>query len=186
MLCASRKLLIYYAFRSLSQSVSLSQELSSARSRNGSMSSHGTSSSISFSRSQSRPNLSISLPSVNVTASERSVSSLEKEIMRLQEVLKERETEITVLEESLREKDRAAALSNLERSPSTESPRTPVPVNGNGNGHVHGDAIPILSLSPKTLSQFKQLRHSIDMHALGRGTPSDADESLERLNELMR
>ncbi|KAI0928992.1 hypothetical protein AcV5_006383 [Taiwanofungus camphoratus] len=172
--------------RSLSQSVSLSQELSSARSRNGSMSSHGTSSSISFSRSQSRPNLSISLPSVNVTASERSVSSLEKEIMRLQEVLKERETEITVLEESLREKDRAAALSNLERSPSTESPRTPVPVNGNGNGHVHGDAIPILSLSPKTLSQFKQLRHSIDMHALGRGTPSDADESLERLNELMR
>jgi hypothetical protein len=37
-----------------------------------------------------------------VPSQERSAVSLEKEIMRLQEVLRERETEISVLEESLK------------------------------------------------------------------------------------
>ncbi|KZT09755.1 kinesin [Laetiporus sulphureus 93-53] len=166
--------------RSLSQSVSLSQELSSARSRKASISSHGTSSSISLSlsRPQSRLNLSVSLPSINVPSNERSVASLEKEIMRLQEVLQEREAEISALETSLKEKDRAAALASLSQTPS-DAPTTPV--NGLGSPELS------LNLSPKTMAQFKQLRHSLHIQVSDTGsTLPDVDESLERLNELMR
>lgn len=154
--------------RSVSQSVSLSQELSSARSRKASTSSHGTSSSLSLSPS-SRPSLSLL-----VNPNERSVQSLEHEIMRLQEVLKEREAEITALEQSLKERD-----SSLT-PPAQGSPDTPsTPVNGDT-----GPTSPELHLSPKTRSQFQELRNSLDQPD---GLPaSDADESLERLNELMR
>ncbi|CAL1705613.1 unnamed protein product [Somion occarium] len=179
--------------RSLSQSVSLSQELSSARSRKASISSHGTSSSVSHSpshsHSHSRPNLSISL---GVNPNERSVSSLEQEIMRLQEVLKERETEITALESSLRESEARGRATS--RSSSSHSPVTPVngaqpPLYVNGgdvtpNGESNGDAT--LHLSPKTMSQFQALRRSMDSSHSQETPVSDPDESLDRLNELMR
>ncbi|KAI0372992.1 kinesin [Pilatotrama ljubarskyi] len=158
--------------RSLSQSVSLSQELSSARSRKASTSSHGTSSSISHSPGHSRPNLSISLPSVAVSPSERSVASLEEEIMRLQDVLKEREAEISVLEASLREKELNDAPSSLaaelQRSPS------------------QSDNDDYLHLSPKTINRFTEIRKSLDLRHANQYTVSDVDESLERLNEVMR
>lgn len=160
--------------RSLSQSLSLSQELSSARSRKTSGSSHGTSSSVSYSPSHNRPNLSISMSSINVNANERSVQSLEKEIMRLQEVLKERETEITSLETTLKEQEGRGRSGN--RTPSSASPGTP----------INGD--PALHLSPKTMSQFQALRRSLDLslYQSGNGAVPENDESLDRLNELMR
>ncbi|KAH0830717.1 kinesin-domain-containing protein [Lanmaoa asiatica] len=86
---------------SLSPSLSLSQELSSARSRKMSNSSHGTSSSVSH--SPCPPNFTFSVPGHNgntTLTEQRSASSMEKEIMRLQEVLKEREAEISALEGS--------------------------------------------------------------------------------------
>ncbi|OJT12017.1 Kinesin-like protein KIF21A [Trametes pubescens] len=158
--------------RSLSQSVSLSQELSSARSRKASTSSHGTSSSISQSPGHSRPNLSISLPSVTVSPTERSVTSLEEEIMRLQDVLKEREAEISVLESSLKEKAEpnghpSSLAAELERSPTMS----------HHDDYVH--------LSPKTINHFSEIRKSLDLHHVNQYTVSDVDESLVRLNELM-
>ncbi|KAJ2989604.1 hypothetical protein NUW54_g8731 [Trametes sanguinea] len=157
--------------RSLSQSVSLSQELSSARSRKASTSSHGTSSSISQSPGHSRPNLSISLPSVAVSPTERSVASYEEEIMRLQDVLKEREAEIAALEIRVKNETNGygdSLAAELQRSPSET----------NGNEFVH--------LSPKTINHFSEIRKSLDLHHANQYTVSDVDESLVRLNELMR
>lgn len=110
----------------------------------------------------SRPTLSL-----HVNPNERSVHSLEQEIMRLQEVLKERETEIAGLEDSLREKSRRPAIS---AETSSDASLLATPENGEEN------------LSPKTINQFQELRHSLDDLV----SPTDADESLERLNELMR
>ena len=173
--------------RSLSQSQSLSQELSSARSRKASFSSAGGSShspssshSISYTHSYSnslqvlglRPNLSLSTPTLS-PGHERSVSSLEKEIMRLQEVLKEREAEITLLEESFK---------------GTQQYEKPV-VNGIANDQDRSEmnGNPAESLSPKTLYQFDNIRKTMENgngHAETASSYSD-DESLERLNELM-
>lgn len=98
--------------------------------------------------------------------------------MRLQEVLQERETEITALETSLKEKDRAAALANLSRTPPADVTSTPI----NGHGPE-----PSLNLSPKTMMRFKDLRHSLHVQVTEHGLPaSDVDENLDRLNELMR
>ena len=36
------------------------------------------------------------------------------------------------------------------------------------------------------MSQFSQIRKSLDLHFVNQYTDSDVDESLERLNELMR
>ncbi|KAI0636643.1 kinesin [Trametes polyzona] len=160
--------------RSLSQSVSLSQELSSARSRKASTSSHGTSSSVSHSPGHSRPNLSISLPSVAVSPTERSVASLEEEIMRLQDVLKEREAEISALEASLKEKN---DVNGNPSSLAAELQRSPSMSNGDDD-YVH--------LSPKTINHFTEIRKSLDLHHANQYTVSDVDESLVRLNELMR
>ncbi|THU88609.1 kinesin [Dendrothele bispora CBS 962.96] len=178
--------------RSLSQSQSLSQELSSVRSRKTSSSSHGTSSSHSPSHSHStstlnslmgsRPNLSISLPpNGSVSPSERSAVSLEKEIMRLQEVLKEREAEISTLESSLKE-SREAQIRSLSRDDKV----TPLP---------NGDVSPEAYLSPQTRNQFDNIRRSMIL-VNGNGHTreesdtnggSDTDDSLvvDRLNELM-
>lgn len=87
--------------------------------------------------------------------------------MRLQEVLKEREAEITALETSLKEKDNAPLTPG---QPSPDSPSTP----------INGEPSPSAFFSPKTKSQFQELQRSLDH------TVSDPDESLERLNELMR
>lgn len=176
--------------RSLSQSLSLSQELSSARSRKASFS---TSSSHSPSHSHSnsapfaspRPNLSISLPASN----ERSVASLESEIMRLQDVLKEREAEIAALEISLREKPKVpsgspTSIDDIDTPPSTP-PNDVLP---------NGDQSLASYLTPKTMGQFENIRRSMELngrdHLFDNGSEvasnvSEMDESLDRLNELM-
>ncbi|KIJ69148.1 hypothetical protein HYDPIDRAFT_105719 [Hydnomerulius pinastri MD-312] len=164
--------------QSLSPSVSLSQELSSARSRKMSGSSHGTSSSVSHSPSH-RPNLSISLTSLNGTTTpteQRSALSMEKEIMRLQEVLKEREAEISTLETSLKEKEETAPLPPVPEAKPSED--------------VDDLAV---HLSPTTMQKFNAVRKSMELHhgvlpaANGASADADADvdESLDRLNELM-
>ncbi|KAJ3567010.1 hypothetical protein NP233_g6634 [Leucocoprinus birnbaumii] len=168
--------------RSLSQSVSLSQELSSVHLRKASSSSHASSlhspsSSHSLHSSPSRPNLSISLaPTAN--GQERSISSLEKEIMRLQEVLKERETEIRGLEESLKE-TQAIQAASLDKT----AVATPLEKEGMDPGAA--------GLSPKTLNHFDHIKQSMVngngqiAHSDHSSNHSESDESLERLNELM-
>jgi kinesin family protein 4/21/27 len=134
-----------------------------------------------------RPNLSISLPSLSPTlqGNERSVSSLEKEIMRLQEVLKDREAEISSLEASLKESEQARA----PQTPTMESKA--MAVNG-VNGHVVNGIEDVLlnaTLSPRTLNQFDHIRKTMEgnghaVHPEGSSVASE-DDSLERLNELM-
>jgi predicted RNase H-like nuclease (RuvC/YqgF family) len=160
--------------RSLSQSQSLSQELSSARSRKASTSSHGTNGSMSNSPSRSKPNLSISLSAGAISPNERSVSSLEKEIMRLQEVLHQREAEITILEGSLKEKERTPASSPL--------PRT-------AEEHLEDDIEVNSHLSPQIMNKFDEIRRGMVLPN-GHAEPKeesipDSDASLQRLNELM-
>ncbi|KAJ7790683.1 hypothetical protein B0H14DRAFT_2242337, partial [Mycena olivaceomarginata] len=196
---------------SLSQSQSLSQELFSVHSCKASFStsngSHSPSTlhSLPF-LSPHRPNLSISLPNrapSPIHPNECSVHSLEKEIMRLQEVLKERETEIAALEGSLKESKVAiapAAQWCQWRRPRSAVPPPPVdPITPQTMAGVDGHANP--NLSPKTISQFDNIRRSMShepphkqSHSItdsesdinGRSSVfSDPDESLERLNELM-
>lgn len=171
--------------RSLSQSQSLSQELSSVHSRKPS-SSASSSHSRSNSQSISHP-ISHSIlrptPPTPITG-ERSVSSLEKEIMRLQEVLREREAEITALEQSLEEsqqKDRPMAH--------------PIIVNGVDGKIVHvEDAAGATNveladaLTPRTLDRFDGIRKTMENGQNGHADTASSqneDESLERLNELM-
>ncbi|KAK0482548.1 kinesin domain-containing protein [Armillaria novae-zelandiae] len=191
--------------RSQSQSQSLSQELSSVHSRKtsfSSLSSHSHSHSRSNSNStstlnsllqSSRPNLSISVPNGVSNHAERSVSSLEMEIMRLQDVLKERESEISVLENSLKQSrdDQSAASSPALATPADEISETlSTKVNGTS---------PSIHLSPKTMGHFDHIRRSMENangHSIvdlpdsesernGSSVISESDESLERLNELM-
>jgi hypothetical protein len=103
------------------------------------------------------------------------VASLENEIMRLQEVLKEREIEISALEASLQ--DNSSALS------SSKEP---------GSLVKEGEAASIAYLSPKTLTYFDDIRktminghdHPTDESEENKAA-SEVDESLDRLNELM-
>ncbi|KAJ7461530.1 kinesin [Mycena latifolia] len=189
--------------RSLSQSQSLSQELSSVHSRKTSFSTSSSSHSPSNSHSSPflapypRPNLSISLPnsaSSPVNPNERSVHSLEKEIMRLQEVLKDREAEIVVLEGSLKE-SKTAATNGVGVAHSVPSPPAKDPITPPTTAGVNGNANP-LHLSPKTISQFDNIRRSMSHEPAsvtdseselngGSSVFSEQDESLERLNELM-
>ncbi|KAK7040891.1 hypothetical protein VNI00_009487 [Paramarasmius palmivorus] len=199
--------------RSLSQSQSLSQELSSARSRKTSSSSHGTGSSHSPSHSTStslingermgsRPNLSISLPlngsATNVSSPyERSAASLEKEIMRLQDVLKEREAEISSLEQSLRESKGEATASSVSAATSatdatpTETTVTTPDVEHTPAVKENGHALPEVFLSPQTMHQFDNIRRSMELNGHsepstdGMAPESMTDEGLDRLNELM-
>lgn len=162
--------------QSLSPSVSLSQELSLARSRRISGSSHGTSSPISQSPSIHHSNLSISLSSPNgggTPTEHRSVVSMEREIMRLQEVLKEREAEISALEISLKEK---------EQTLSTIIPSVATPSDGVVDPSTH--------LSPTTAQKFEAICKSMALHGVsplpnGASPDTEVDESLDRLNELM-
>lgn len=218
--------------RSLSQSQSLSQELSLAKSRKPSFSSsHGSNSPISHSPSSSfssRPALSISVPHStsllngasgvggSISGNGKSAASLEKEIMRLQDVLKERENEIAVLEESLKAMESKAddfptpvpaARANgsaiappLLRIESGESEEFVTPImdhpdyedTSGRSTPVSSSPIPPADLSPKTMNQFKAIRRSLDFSGLikfdGEDSiqPSGQDGLLERLNELMR
>jgi kinesin family protein 4/21/27 len=161
--------------QSLPQSLSLSQEFSSVRSREASISSHGSSSSVSHSPSH-RPNLSISLSNitgVTTPTDQRSAVSMEKEIMRLQEVLREREAEISTLESSLKEKEQAAPTLIESHAPQST------------------EADELTHLSPKTIQKFDAVRKSMRLHHdlipdVDSDAPdNDVDESLDRLNELM-
>ncbi|KAJ3828818.1 kinesin domain-containing protein [Lentinula raphanica] len=182
--------------RSLSQSQSLSQELSSARSRKHSSStasSHSPSNSHSATLSP-RPNLSISLPNglTNIVPAERSAVSLEKEIMRLQEVLKEREAEISALEISLLKANQTESPASSSSDQFRDSKLELV------NGHDDSSPTPESFLSPQTINKFEHIRRSMQFHSengnaqrdhdsisASDSTVSDTDESLDRLNELM-
>lgn len=168
-------------------------------SRKTSLSSHGTSSSHSPSNSSSfngslhRPALSISLPTLSPTigGNERSVSSLSQEIIRLQDVLREREAEITELEASLKESQRAALEADIAASTPDEEPL----VNGSSllNGTLtNGQDAALVSgtLSPRTIDQFDHIRKTMGGNGRmsfseGASSVMSEDDSLERLNELM-
>lgn len=99
--------------------------------------------------------------------------------MRLQEVLKEREAEISVLEESLKENQKEQTVVATPLDKSLEDAPPPIS-NGHASGGIH--------LSPKTLGQFDHIRQSMEnSHDVdgSERTVSDPDESLDRLNELM-
>lgn len=161
--------------QSLLPSVSLSQELSLARSRRISGSSHGTSSPIPQSPSphHSTPSISLSSPNGGSTPTEhRSIVSMEREIMRLQEVLKEREAEIIALEVSLKEKEQISAVAPSVTTVSTDA------------------TDPSTHLSPTTAQKFEAIRKSMALHGVsplpnGASPDTEVDESLDRLNELM-
>ena len=120
------------------------------------------------------------MPSLSSPIRERSISSLENEIMRLQEVLKDREAEISLLEASLKESQQdkrpsSPGLSGIEDD-----------VREVEDEHFNLDS----TLSPKTLNRFDHIRKTMEGtngHAIytETGTPNPEDESLERLNELM-
>jgi kinesin family protein 4/21/27 len=117
------------------------------------------------------------MPSLNLSPThERSIPSLEQEIMRLQEVLKDREREISLLEESLKE-------SQQDKQPSSAGS------DSNPDDVCEVDEEPLITdamLSPKTLNQFDHIRKTMEGangHTVYAEIPED--ESLERLNELM-
>ncbi|KAF8584073.1 kinesin [Ramaria rubella] len=163
--------------RSLSQSQSLSQELSSARLHRPSVTGRPDSLAIPsptlLSPPLPRPNLSLQVPGAESPGGERSAASLEKEIMRLQEVLKEREAEISSLEQSLKERPPKPTAVVQEISEAEDD-------NEIADSNLK-------DLSPKTLKQFKTLRRLSRRLSLQKATepPEDTSETLDRLNELM-
>lgn len=139
-----------------------------------------------------RPNLSISLPNglTNIVPAERSAVSLEKEIMRLQEVLKEREAEISTLEHSL-----LKATQTESSASSTSDQLRDLKLELDND---HDEPAPESFLSPQTINKFAHIRRSMQFHSENGNSQrdhdsnsasdsmlSDTDDSLDRLNELM-
>ena len=87
--------------------------------------------------------------------------------MRLQEVLKERETEISMLEESLRRASQDGLNPLL----------------------AHGTLADEMVLSPTTTTNFAEVRRRVEKkrshNVTSSMSSSEPDDSLERLNELM-
>ena len=133
--------------------------------------------------------------------------------MRLQDVLKEREAEIALLEESLHvaESKTHHAPTNIKTNGSVVAPPLLHIESGDGDSEFmtpiedhtgHGDRsgrstpvssspIPSVNLSPKMMNQFKAIRSSLDPGGLTRSDGDSAsslgqDNLLERLNKLMR
>lgn len=174
--------------RSQSQSPSLSQELSSARTPKHSLTASNGMNGISISPGSTSsfsgpatPKLSLlasstisSAPQTPAEERGRSVQSLEKEIMRLQEVLNEREAEITALEGSIKELKKP--------KPAKKEGEEDVDAATDG-GHPGG------RLSPTIMKRFARLRHSLIIEHPPKfpdtDTPEDS-ETLNRLDELMR
>jgi kinesin family protein 4/21/27 len=97
--------------------------------------------------------------------------------MRLQDVLKEREQEIAHLEISLKEKETVApTTSSLQEATSTHT--------------ADGLENPSVFLSPRTINQFDEIKTVLQHGSGSEGgditSNSESDESLDRLNELMR
>jgi predicted nuclease with TOPRIM domain len=176
--------------RSLSPSQSLSQELSSARTPKLSLTGNPNGLGSPQIGSATTPKLSLLVPpstsgtltpSPSTPTDGRTVQSLEKEIMRLQEVLKERETEIGALETTLKELKNPApkktALHDVEENDEEEMLEM-----SSQSGVERG------KLSPTTLGKFAKLRRSLIIEHPPRfdDGPSAESETLDRLNELMR
>ncbi|KAG9045448.1 hypothetical protein FS837_006291 [Tulasnella sp. UAMH 9824] len=167
-----------------SQSQSLSQELSLARlPRDASWPSLGGESLLSPTLAPKSPmRMSLQLP-----GEKRSVESMEKEIMRLQEVLKEREAEITVLEKSLDTFERSR--STRANSPSHKTSSDVLDERdelaeeaNNAQGSPNGER----ALSPSTRGQFEELKKSLEHDPSLQSGLDGGEDSLDRLNELMR
>jgi kinesin family protein 4/21/27 len=141
----------------------------------------------------------------------KSAASLEKEIMRLQDVLKEREAEIALLEESLKAAESKAndfpapvaadAKANgfaiappLLRIEPGESEEFVTPISGhpgyeNTSGRstpVSSSPIPPMNLSPKTMNQFRAIRRSLDFSGLIEFDGEDSAPPLEQDGSLER
>ncbi|KDQ19787.1 hypothetical protein BOTBODRAFT_51187 [Botryobasidium botryosum FD-172 SS1] len=163
--------------RSLSQSLSqdvspqtLKQSWAEARqSWAESASASGTDSLLSPRLTATTPRFSLIPLTVEPT---RSVDSLEKEIMRLQEVLKEREAEIGELETTIQ---RNGVTPSTERTGLS----TPLPDVQEEHEDVGSPIMNGKELSPSTSHQWDELRRSMELH-------SESDASLGRLDELMR
>jgi kinesin family protein 4/21/27 len=103
--------------------------------------------------------------------------------MRLQEVLREREAEITMMEQSLKE----SKQKDPQQVPS------PIIVNGVDGKVIHvedsDDGISngeiVDALSPRTLNRFDNIRKTMEIGHSDAVSSQNEDESLERLNELM-
>ena len=127
--------------------------------------------------------------------------------MRLQDVLKEREAEIALLEDSLKAAESKANKANglaiappLLRIESGESEEFATPIGDHPDYEdlsgrstpVSSSPIPPVNLSPKTMNQFRAIRKSLDFGVFtkfddGESVPHlGQDGSLGRLNELMR
>ena len=214
-------------FSSISKNLSygsLSQELFSAKScKPPFSSSHGSNSPISHSPSSpfsSRPALSISVPNPTSLLSGvggstggngKSAANLEKEIMRLQDVLKERESEIALSEGSLRADSfptsvpairthNSAVVPPVLRIESGESEEFVTPTEDHPDYKdtigrstpIFSSPIPPVDLSPRMMNQFKAIRRSLDLSRTIRfdsedpASPLGQDNLLESLNELTR
>jgi len=175
--------------RSLSQSQSLSQELSSARTPKLSLTAN-LNGLVSPQIGSMTPKLSLLVPpntngipnpTPGTPTDGRTVQSLEKEIMRLQEVLKEREMEIGVLETTLKElknpPPKKVVLHDVEEDDEEQMLEL-----SSQSGVESG------KLSPATLGKFAKLRRSLIIEHPPRfdDGPSAESETLDRLNELMR
>lgn len=120
-------------------------------------------------RTPSSPRLGAHSPVGN--AHERSVASLEKEIMRLQEVLKEREAEIQTLEITLKAGERGLP------SPSDKAEAH--------TGEMEGNGVESASHIPKHSVAIQQ---SMELHHVpeeAQEASSDVGEPIDRLNELL-
>jgi kinesin family protein 4/21/27 len=97
--------------------------------------------------------------------------------MRLQDVLKEREQEIAHLEISLKERE-----SVVPTSPSSQEVAGPHAVENIDS--------PSVFMSPRTINQFDEIKTVLQQGSGPDGAEvmsnPETDESLERLNELMR
>ncbi|KAG0694330.1 kinesin [Suillus ampliporus] len=126
-----------------------------------------------FRQAASAESLHGSVNGASTPTEQRSAVSMEKEIMRLQEVLREREAEISALEFSLKEKEK------------------PTPTLSEPHALQYTEVDNSTHLSPKTIQKFDAVRESMRLHhgliphVNGDAPDNDVDESLDRLNELM-
>lgn len=159
------------------RTLSLSQELSSA---------HGSRGSLLLSTSPSR-----SVSPTTPREPERSQDSLRKEIMQLQEALKDREEEINSLERSLHEMRRRSSDTDSrtseeesdrsQRSDGSLPPRTSSLAVPTAANDIEEDGT--AKLSPATEQTFQDLKHQLgDEQINGVADP----KAVERLEDLMR
>ncbi|KAG8907187.1 hypothetical protein FRB99_005159 [Tulasnella sp. 403] len=161
-----------------SQSQTLSQELSMARMPRDPWTVGESLLSPTLPKSPMR--MSLQLPGEK----KRSVESLEKEIMRLQEVLKEREEEISVLEKSLDTFERSR--SSRANTPSRKASPDVLKEEDEPAEGAEDQATPIAVEKEKRESSSTGRGNIDPTFDSDVGVPPEGDDSLTRLNELMR